>query len=234
MENLTPEDFFTGQPLASVHLAVAGRPVKLRCRTRHPSKVVWYLNNRPLLPTDKIFIHEGEVGITSVNPNNTGNYSCFLPVTKKGVTTLKPQSIVFVKLSTSKAQIDFNMALHELFALFIVLLVVQVPLSCVTPVNKWYKVEARRYTVMINTMYRIKQALDNMRHTTREYIEARKIQRLRAIMEAIKSRNICHMVELKGKLARRKTTAMDEDEWFNLLCSETWRLQNTTQSQAYV
>lgn len=233
MEDLTPEDFFDRQPLAYVHEAVLGHPVKLKCPTRFPTQIMWYFNNKPLVPTQQVFINKAQVGIASVNANNSGNYSCLLVVTEDNQTTLRPQGFVYLKLSTSMAEIHFYMALYDLAALFILLLVIQLPLSCVTPIHKWYKIEARRYTLMISTLYRVKKAIENMAQPGK-FKEARKIQQLRVIMEAIEKKNICDMVQLQERLGQRLVTAKDDEEWLNLLSSEIWKLQNATKSQAVV
>ena len=230
IESLVPENFGR-QSLSYVQEAVEGHPVKLQCPTRHPDQVVWYHNNKPLVPTKRVFINKGQVGISSLNANTTGNYSCVVEVTRDGKTLLIPQGFVYLKLSTSMGEIHFYMALFDLAVLVLLLVVIMVPITCITPVHKWYKAEAKRYTLMTNTIYRVQKGMENLGQAA-EYREARKIQRLRGIVKVSESRNICDMVGLQNQLVREMSTKRDEEEWLNLLSSEIWKLQNTTGSQA--
>uniref|UniRef100_A0A0P4VXQ3 Ig-like domain-containing protein n=1 Tax=Scylla olivacea TaxID=85551 RepID=A0A0P4VXQ3_SCYOL len=230
IESLVPEKFGR-QPLSYVHEAVEGHPVKLRCPTRHPEQVIWYHNNKPLVPTKRVFITKAQVGITSLNANTTGNYSCVVEATRDGKTTIIPQGFVYLKLSTSMGEIHFYMALFDLAVLVLLLVVIMVPITCITPAHNWYKAEAKRYSLMTNTIYRVQRGMENLGQTG-EFREARKIQRLRAIVKVIESRNICDMVGLQNQLVREMSTKRDEEEWLSLLSSEIWKLQNTTGSQA--
>ncbi|MPC60395.1 hypothetical protein E2C01_054439 [Portunus trituberculatus] len=230
IESLVPENFGR-QSLSYVQEAIEGHPVKLQCPTRHPEQVVWYHNNKPLVPTKRVFISKAQVGISSLNANTTGNYSCVVEATRDGKVILIPQGFVYLKLSTSMGEIHFYMALFDLAVLVLLLVVIMVPITCITPVHEWYKAEAKRYTLMTNTIYRVQKGMENLGQKA-EYREARKIQRLRTIVKVIESRNICNMVSLQNQLVREMSTKRDEEEWLNLLSSEIWKLQNTTGSQA--
>lgn len=233
VETLTPEDFFDRQPLAYVHEAKVGHPVKMTCPTRHPDRVVWYFNGRPLFPAGQVFVNKAQVGIAKVGTNHTGNYSCIIAVKKGDGTTFQPQGFVYLKLNTRTIEIQLYTVLYDLGVLFLLLLVVQVPLACITPLHKWYQVEARRYTFMMSTLYRLKAAIDAM-GWTEDFEETRKLQRLRKIKKAIESRKVCHMVQVQEQLAQLTEVDRDDEEWLALLSSEIWRLQNTTHSQADV
>lgn len=231
MENLTPEDFFKRQSLAYVHEAKAGHPVKMTCPTRHPARVVWYFNGQPLFPTRQVFINKAWVGIAKVTANHTGNYSCVIAITEGGQTTFQPQGFVYLKMNTKTIEIQLYTVLYDLGVLFLLLLLVQVPLACITPLHKWYQVEARRYTFMMSTLYRLKMAIDAM-GWTEDFEETRKLRRLRLIQKAIESRKVCNMVRLQEQLAQLTEVDRDIEEWLALLSSEIWKLQNTNHSQA--
>ena len=230
--NLTPDHFFDRQPFAYVHVASEGSSVTLRCPTRHPTKVVWHYDAKPLLPTKHVFINQGQVGVTNVNRNTTGNYSCTLVVTRNNTTTHLPQGFVYLKVSTSMVQLQFYKAVQLVVGVFLMQVLLLVPLSCSMATHAWYRQEAQRYLVYMTTMKTLKQAMRNTRKAA-QYREARKVQRLKLIIQTIETRNLCQMITLQQSIVQRVNTHTDEDEWLNLLSSEIWKLQNTAKSGAF-